>query len=108
MFSYNVDYGDCSTARATVQEQYDKLILLPVDTLLPSLFTNSVVTFEKKEEIKEMLEKKRRMEAILDLIIRGLDNDVPVLYNGFLKVLKESEDLLTRELAKKLGELIHL
>ena len=108
MFSYNVDYSDCSTARATVQEQYDKLILLPVDTLLPSLFTNSVVTFEKKEEIEEILEKKKRMGAVLSLIIRSLDNDVPVLYNGFLKVLKESEDLLTRELAKKLGELIHL
>ena len=108
MFSYNVEYSDCTAARATVQEQYDKLICLPVDNLLPSLFTNTVVTFEQKEEIEEMLENKKKMGAILSLIIRGLDNGVPVLYNGFLKVLKESEDLLTRKLAKNLGKLTHL
>ena len=47
----------------------------------------------------------KRMEFILDLIIRSLDNNVVDLYNGFLEVLKESEDLVTRELAKKLGKL---
>ena len=105
---YNVDYSDCSTARTTIQEQYDKLICLPVDNLLPSLFANSVVTFEQKEEIEEMLEKKKRMGAVLSLIIRSLDNGVPVLYNGFLKVLKESKDLQTRKLAKMLGKLMQL
>ena len=49
MFSYNVDYSDCSTARATIQQQYDKLIRLPVDTLLPALYANEVVTFDQKE-----------------------------------------------------------
>ena len=48
------------------------------------------------------------MEFILDLIIQSLANNVPVLYNRFLKVLKESEDLVTRELAKELGKLIHI
>ena len=104
----NIDYSGCSTARATIQEQYDKLICLPVDNLLPSLFANGVVTFEQKEDIEEMLARKKRMGAVLSLIIRSLDNGVPILYNGFLKVLKESEDLVTRELAKKLGKLIHL
>ena len=80
---------------------------MPVDILLPSLFANSVVTFEQKEDIKEMPGKKKRMGAVLSLIIRSLDNGVAALYNGFLKVLKESDDLLTRELAKKLGKLMH-
>ena len=65
------------------------------------------MTFNQKQHIKGIPEIER-MEFILDLIIRSLDNNVPVLYNGFLKVLKESEDLVTRELAKKLGELIHM
>ena len=108
MFSYNVDYSGCSTACATIQEQYDKLIRLPVDILLPRLYANNVITFEQKEDIEEMPEKKKRMGAVLSLIIRSLDNGVPALYNGFLKVLKESDDLLTRELAKKLGKLMYL
>ena len=107
VFSYNVDHSDCSTARATIQEQYDKLIQLPVDNLLPSLYAYNVVTFDQKEEIEELPQKKRRINLI-DLIIRSLDIGIADLYNGFLKVLKESEDVSTRELAKMLGELIHL
>ena len=108
MFSYNVDYSDCSTARATIQQQYDKLIRLPVDTLLPALYANEVVTFDQKEEIEELPQKKKRMESVLNLIIRSLDIEIGGLYNGLLKVLKESEDVAARELARKLGKLIYL
>ena len=108
MFSYIVDYSDCSTARATIQEQYDKLIWLPVDILLPSLYAYNVVTFDQKEQIEELPQRKKRMDFILSLIIRSLDLEIANLYNGFLKVLKESEDVLTRELATKLGKLMHL
>ena len=103
-----VDYSDCSTACATVQKQYDKLIHLPIDNLLPSLYACNIVTFDQKEEIEELPQRKRRMGFVLNLIIRSLTYGVGDLYNGFLKVLKECEDLLTRELAKKLGKLIHL
>ena len=108
MFSYNVDYSDCSTARTTIQQQYDKLIRLPVDTLLPALYANEVVTFDQKEEIEELPQKKKRMEFVLNLIIRSLDIEIGGLYNGLLKVLKESEDVTARELARKLGKLIYL
>ena len=108
VFSYNVDHSDCSTAHATVQEQYDKLIRLPVDNLLPSLYAYNVVTFDQKEEIEELPQKKKKMDFILRLIIRSLDSGIVDLYNGFLKVLKESKDVSTRELAKKLGKLMHL
>ena len=108
VFLYNVDHSDCSTARATVQEQYDKLIRLPVDNLLPSLYAYNVVTFDQKEEIEELPQKKKRMDFILSLIIRSLDSGIADLYNGFLKVLKESKDVSTIELAKKLGKLMHL
>ena len=91
-----------------IQEQYDKLIHLPIDTLLPSLYAYNVVTFDQKEEIEEKPGKKKRMEALLGLIIRSLDNGVADLHNGFLKVLLESEDLLTKEFAKKLGKLMYL
>ena len=78
---------------------------MPIDNLLPSLYAHNVVTFDQKEEIEELPQKRRRMEFVLNLIIRSLDNGVGDLYNGFFKVLKECEDLLTREFAKKLGKL---
>ena len=104
----NVDYSDISTACATIQEQYDKLICLPVDSLLPSLYAYNIITFDQKEEIKELPQKKRRMEFVLDLIIRSLASGVADLYNKFFKVLTDSKDLPTRELAKKLGKLVYL
>ena len=104
----HVDYSDCSTARATIQEQYDQLIRLPVNSLLPSLYARNVVTFDQKEEIEELPHKKKRMEFVLNLIIRSLDMGISSLYNGFLKVLKKRQDFLTRKLAKKLGKLFHL
>ena len=105
MHFYIVEYSDCSTAHATIQEQYDKIIYLPVDSLLPSLYAYNVVTFDQKEEIEELPQKKKKMDFIASLIIRSLDSGVADLYNGFLKALKESEDLPTRKLAKKLGKL---
>ena len=105
---YNVDYSDCSTALATIQKQNVKLLHLPVNTLLPSFYAYNVVTFDQKEHIEELLHRKDRMSFIVDLIIRSLECGVADLYNRFLKVLKESEDLPTKELAKKLGKLLHL
>ena len=107
-YTYNADCSACSTACATIQEQYDKLIGLPVDNLLPSLFANKVVTFDQKEHIEELLHKKEKMKFILNLIIRSLEKNVPALYNGFLKVMKESDDVVVLELTKKLGKLIQL
>ena len=107
-YTYNADCIACSTACATIQEQYDKLIGLPVDNLLPSLFANNVVTFDQKEYIEELLHKKERIKFILNLMISSLERDIPALYNGFLKVMKESDDVVVLELTKKLGKLIKL
>ena len=107
MFSCNTEYSDCATALATIQEQYDKLIHLPIDSLLPSLYAYNIITFDQKEEIEELPQKKRRMKYVLNLIIHSLDAEISGLYNEFLKVIKKSGDLVAKELLKKLGKLIH-
>ena len=107
-YTYNADCSACSTACATIQEQYDKLIGLPVDNLLPSLFANKVVTFDQKVDIEKLPQEKEKMKFILDLIISSLEKKIPVLYNGFFNVMKESDDPVVRELTKKLGKLIQL
>ena len=81
---------------------------MPVDSLLPSLFANSVVTFRQKKEIEDIPQKIKKTEFILDLIISSLINDVPTLYNGFLKVMEESENVDISQFAKNLGKLKQL
>ena len=105
VFLCYTEYIDYSTAHAAIRDQYVKLICLPVDNLLPSLFANNVITFDQKKDIEDIPQKKKQMEFILDLIIHSLENDVASLYNGFLKSIQQSEDVVTRELAKKLGDL---
>ena len=107
-YTHNADCSACSTACTTIQKQCDKLISLPVDHLLPSLYSNDVVTFNEKKYIDELLHKEERIKFILNLIISSLEKKTPALYNGFLKVLKESDDLVVQELTKKLGKLIQL
>ena len=101
----NSGYSDCSTACDTIQKQYDKLIHLPLDSLLPTLYAKNVVTFDQKNEIDDIPQKMKKIQFILDLIIRSLKNDVATLYNRFLKVMEESENKDIQQLAKKLGRL---
>ena len=104
------DYSDCtcSTARATIQEQYDKLIRLPVDSLLPTLYANGVITFDQKIEIEDIPQKIKKTQFILNLIISSLINGRPTLYNRFLKVMEESENVDISQFAKNLGKLKQL
>ena len=104
----STEYSDCSTATVTIQAQYHRLIYLPVDSLLQDFFANNVITFDQREHIKKLPHEMERMEFILDVIISNLDAGVGKLYNGFLKVMKESDLVYTTELAKKLGKLAKL
>lgn len=79
-----------------------------MDSLLPTLFANDVVTFDQKKEIEDISQRTKRIQFILDLVISSLKNDVATLYNGFLKAMEESENIGIRLLAKELGELKQL
>ena len=91
-----------STACDKLQENYDKLICLPVTDLLPSLFAKEVVNFYQKQRADVKCLHTERMGYILDLIIDSLKAGVAIKYNNFLEVLKESKDLTASKLVKSL------
>ena len=77
-----------------------------VKTLLPSLYAKEVIDFDQKQAIEAKVVDTEKMGYILDLIIRSLKADVPVKYNSFLKVLKDSKDSVANKAVKNLGRLL--
>jgi len=104
LYCFHVVHSECSAACAKLQEQYDKLIHLPVDALLPSLYASGVVTFHQKQSIEAKSLDREKMRCVLDLIINSLKANVAIKYNNFLKAMKDSKDLDANELVKKLGK----
>ena len=100
-------YNDCPTAVSNLQSQYDKLIHLPVETLLPSLYASRVVDFNQKQEVGAMHTRAEKMGYILDLIIDSLKAGTAIKYSKFLEVMKNSEDSVPNEIVKSLGKLKH-
>ena len=96
--------SDCSAACTKLQEQYDKLIHLPVGVLLPSLYAKRVIDTNQKRTIEATLLDTRKMEYILDWIIDSLKAGVAIKYHSFLEVVTESKDLVANEALKSLGK----
>ena len=100
-------HGTCSAAFAKIKEQYDVLANCPVNKLLPSLYAKDVITLDDKKMMESKpLEKDRMVYLLDDVLIRSLRSDHGSKYNGFLKVLEESDDSSVTDLTRKLGEYI--
>ena len=97
-----LDY--CSAALEIVQSNYVELTHLPIDSMLPWLFVQNVITQSHSEMIQTFPLSAQRMEYILDnIIIPSLHNNVIVKFQAFLEVMKQSDDSCFIDLARKLG-----
>jgi len=95
---------DCSLALKKVREYYDTLTKLPITSILDSLFAKDVITLDDKRMIETKPLEKNRMTYLLDnVIILGLEIDVPDSYQYFIKVLLGSDNRLHQAMAKKIG-----
>ena len=102
---YSDYYGDCFTALDKIREQYDVLANSPVNKLLPSLYAKRVITLDDKKIMEAKPLEKDRMNYLLDdVLIRSLNIGYGSKYNGFLKVLEESDDDVLDDLTRTLGE----
>ena len=102
---YSDYYGDCFTALDKIREQYDVLANSPVNKLLPSLYAKRVITLDDKTIMEAKPLEKDRMNYLLDdVLIRSLNIGYGSKYNGFLKVLEESDDDVLDDLTRTLGE----
>ena len=100
---------DCGKTALKLIGVYDKLIKLPIKSMLPQLYCNKVITEgqKKKIEVKEL--ESDGMQCFLDeVLILSLKLDMSEIYNKFIKILEDSDDLIQRGMAKKIGEVGYL
>ena len=98
-------YGTCSTAYDKIKEQYKVLANCPVNILLPSLYSEDVITLDDKKRMESKpVEKDRMMYLLDDVLIRSLNMGFGKKYNGFLTALEESDDSSLIDLTRELGE----
>ena len=96
--------SDCKSVIEKLTEHYDKLTRLPINSMLDSLITSEVITFDEKKNIETKSLESDRMRHLLDnVIILGLQVELPELYHKFVKVLQESESMINRAMAKMIG-----
>ena len=77
------------------------MLQLPYTAMSGSLFSNDVITFQQKLEVDKMIGEKQ-MEKVLDILIQSLYCGNITKYMGFLKAMKENDDLDLQSKAKDL------
>ena len=73
--------------------------------LLPSLYARGVVDSDQKKTADAKLLDTEKMSYVLDLIIDSLKAGVPVKYNNFFEILKDSKDPVANKSVKNLGKI---
>jgi len=99
----------CLTAYKRIKEQYGKLACCPFNILLPSLFSNRVITFGEKKIIETKPLEMDRMEYFLDtVLIPSLKMNSVAKYNGFIQVLEGCDDAVVKAIAMELSKYFYL
>jgi len=71
--------------------------------MVPQLYANKVITGEQKKKIESKNLESDRMQYFLDeVLIFSLELDITEIYNNFIKILEESDDLIQNAMAKKI------
>ena len=73
--------------------------------MLPQLYCNKVITEGQKKEIEAKELDSDGMQYFLDnVLILSLELDITEIYNRFIKVLQDSDNLIQCGMAEKIGE----
>ena len=84
---------------------YEGLMKIRADAILPGLFAKEVITSEEKEIIDAKQLNREKMGYLIDtVIIKSLDVGIITKYKEFLKVLERNEDLAIKTIAQRLGK----
>ena len=119
IFSYSVAYmlifniisyiyiysGAYGSIIQKLKDNYNDLIILNATIMLPSLYAKDVITLVDKDTISLTKPLERdKMQYLLDqIIIPSLQAGVLQKFKLFLEVMEESEDTVTRTMARQLG-----
>ena len=88
-----------------LKDNYNDLIILNATVMLPNLYAKGVITSVDKDNISGIKPLERdKMQYLLDrIIIPSLQTGVLHKLKLFVEVMKESEDTVTRTMARRLG-----
>ena len=108
IFTYNyfflISYlndKECRKAIENITTNYPKLTRsLPIDDLIPDLFSKKVISGVQKENIQKEKLKKGKVSFLFDeVIIPGLQSGTSTKYNNLIKVMDASDDTTANRLA---------
>jgi len=72
---------------------------------IPQLYANKVITEGQRKKIESKDLESDGMQYFFDeVLIFSLELDITEIYNNFIKILEESDDLIQNAMAKKIGE----
>ena len=99
---------ECEAAMQKIQDKYDTLLKLPINSILGLLFSKRVITLEDKQIIEaESLERKRVTYLLDKVLLRSLEMGYSDKYKSFIEVLKQGGeddgDVILEKLARDLG-----
>ena len=78
---------------------------VPVSAILPSLYARGVVDSDQKRTAEAKFLNREKMSYVLDLIIDSLRAGVPIKYNNFYQIMKDTNDPVANESIKNLGKI---
>ena len=96
---------DAKTAQDAIRSMFVVLIDgLPIDSLMPALIQESVVTTLNQQKMSQMSSETDKTAHLLnEIVIRSLKAKVLTVFENFLKVMEASEDLTCQSLGKDLS-----
>ena len=87
-----------------VEKYYALLVkLLPITELLEGFRTRELLSFDQKSELDNLISPKEKTEYFLDFILLpGLSIDFTGHFDEMVIMMKESDDVLVKDLVEKL------
>ena len=91
-------------AMMAVEEYYALLVkVLPITKLLEDFHTRELLSFDQKSELDSLISPKEKTEYFLDcMLLPGLSIDYTGHFDGMVIMMKESDDVLVKDLVEKL------
>ncbi|XP_065884702.1 titin-like isoform X5 [Dysidea avara] len=94
----------CTAARERIRNHYTRLTNLRISSILTLLYSNGTITHDEKKYIDSINSDRDKMTNFLDnILIPSLNNSFAQKYIGFLKALKEADDLAMNSMATEIG-----
>ena len=85
-------------------KNYELLIYLPIDSMLPELIAKMVITMEEREKIETLPVNSQKMMYLLNkIILPSLELGDRLKFKAFLEVLKQSSYPSFIDMAEKLS-----